>query len=304
MAYAFSPILDQASAGLRRADLQTWRVLVFSLLKVPLPLLFVGWVTGPLGGRLGAFLSIAVAAGVSVLVMGFVFLPRVLPGYRPKPRLSRRRLRPMFLFSVGNWVAAVVASASVLLLPILVLNTLGAAGAEAAAFFYAAVTIAGLLYIIPNATLTSFLAEASQHNARRRRDERKAILLSLGLLLPGIIGMWFLAGILLALMSRPEYVAQGTGPLRILIFASVPVFLNGIFGTRIRIKKQTWPLIIAAFVETGVTLVLGYVLLVQMGLDGLAYAFVAAQAAGTPILWMTAGAPTEAEPVEPTPAPP
>ena len=304
MAYAFAPILDQAAIAMRRADLSTLRVLIFSLVKIPLPLLFVIWFSGPLGGRFGVYLSIAVAFGISVLLMGFVFLPRVIPGFRPRPRLSRRRLRPMFMFSVGNWVATVIGSGAVLLLPLLIVNTLGSAGAANAAFFYAAATIAGLLYIIPNATMTSFLAEASQQNAQRRRDERRAILLSLGLLAPGVIGMWYLAGPLLALFADAGYVTSGAQPLRILSLASIPVFLNGIFGTRVRIRKQTWPLIAAATLETAVTLGLGYVLLAQVGLDGLAYAFVASQAAATPLLWLTAGAPVEAEPVEPTPVPP
>ncbi|MGQ0796955.1 MAG: lipopolysaccharide biosynthesis protein, partial [Methanobacteriota archaeon] len=217
---------------------------------------------------------------------------------------SRRRLRHMFLFSMGKWIASVVGCGAVLLLPILIVNTLGAAEVANAAFFYAAATIAGLLYIIPNATMTSFLAEASQQNAQRRRDERKAILLSLALLAPGIVGMSIVGGPLLALFNDPGYVASGTQPLRILSLGSIPVFLNGVFGTRVRIRKQTWPLIAAATLETAVTLGLGYFLLVRVGLEGLAYAFVAGQAAATPLLWLTAGAPVEAEPVEPTPVPP
>lgn len=304
MAYAFAPILDQAAIATRRADVATMRTVAFAILKIPLPLLFVVLLTGPLGGRLGVFLSIAIAFGASVLLSGFVLLPRVLPGFRPRPRLSRRRIRPMLSFSVGNGTAGIIGSAAVLLQSALILNTLPGASPNAVAYFYAASILGGLLYIIPNATMTSFFAEASQANARRRHDERRAILLSLGLLVPGIVGVWILAPTLLGLFNRPGYVSFGTTPLRILSLASIPVFLNGLLGTRVRIRKQSWPLIAAGAIETAVTLGLGYVLLRQMGLDGLAYAFVLGQAAATPLLYATARAPIEAEPLEPTPIPP
>ncbi len=296
MAFAFAPILDQTTVAMRRADLMTARLTIFAILKVPLPLLFVIWFTGPLGGRLGVYLSIFVAFGVSVLVSGFVFLPRLIPAYWPRPRLSRRRVKPMFTFSLGNWLATLIANGAVLLLPLLILNSLGSRGAESAAFFYAAVTVAGVLYIIPNATMLSLLAESSQQNAERRRDERKAVLLTVGLLVPGIIGIWLLAGPLLSLIGRPEYVTEGTGPLRVLTLASVPAFLNTLLGTRLRIRKKVWPLVAAASIEIAVALGLGYFLLLEFGLEGLAYAFVLSQAAATPLLWRTAGAPVDTRP--------
>ena len=304
MLYAFAPLLDQAAVAVRRADVATLRTVVFAVTKIPLPLLFAIWLTGPLGGRLGVFLSITLAFGISVVVSAFVLLPRVIRGYRPAPRLSRSRLRPMFRFSMGNGAAGIIGSAAVLLQSALILSTLSGAEADSVAHFYAATILAGLLYIIPGATMTSFFAEASQVNARRRRDERMAIVLSLGLLIPGIIGMWILAPWLLGLFNRPGYVTAATTPLRVLGLASIPVFLNGLLGTRVRIRKRSWPLIAAAIIETAVTLGLGYTLLKTIGLDGLAYAFVLGQAAATPLLYATARAPIEAEPLEPTPIPP
>lgn len=304
MAYAFAPILDQTAIAVRRADLSTLRTLVFSVLKIPLPLLFVLWFSGPLGGRLGVFLSIAIAFGASVLLLGLVLLPRVIPGFRPRPRLSRRRVRPIFAFSLGNWLAGVIGSAAILLQSILILNVLGGNGASSVAYFYAAFTIAGLLYVIPQATMTSFLAEASHLETHRRRDERKAVALSVGLLVPGILAVWFLAPVLMGLFEKPGYVEFGTWPLRILSLAAIPVFLNGVLVTRVRIRKQVWPLIASSAILAAVTLGLGYALLGRIGIDGLAYAFLLAETSSLPLLWVTAGAPIEAEPMEAPAAPP
>src|SRR5947209_17221210 len=105
-------------------------------------------------------MSWSIAFGVSVVVAAFIFLPRVIPGYRPRPGYSRERLRPMFGFSIGNWVAGVIGSGGSLLLPLLIINTLRPIGTGAAvitssdstAVYYAATVVAGSLSAIPAAT--------------------------------------------------------------------------------------------------------------------------------------------------------
>lgn len=301
MAFAFGPVLDQAVIGLRRADLFLVRTVVFAGLKMPLPLVFVA-VTPLLGGILGLYMSFAVAFVVSVLVLGYVLLRRILPGYHPRPRLSKRLLRPMFAFSIGNWLAAVIANAGVLLLTLLITNTL--AQGVAAAVFYAAMVISGLLATIPSAAMTSLYAEASHRNSDRRGDERRAILLSTVLLLPGIVAMWFLADRLLGLFGRVEYIVLGTVPLQILTLNSIPAFLNNVYGTRVRVRKQVIPLIVSSAIGTAVTLALGFFLLVSNGIVGLAIAVLVGHAASTPYLFAVAGKPLEEEPMAAPTVPP
>jgi len=305
LAYAFGPVLDQAAIALRRADLFAIRVVLLSVIKVPLPILFVTAFATVLGGTLGVYMSWSLSFAVSVIVVGLVLLPRVIPGYRPRPRLSRRRLRPMFRFSVGNWLAGLIGSAGSLLLTLLIINTLPKATASTATAVYYAVTVmAGILTVIPQATMTSLYAEASQRNANRRRDERRAIALSIALLIPAIVGMWVFADILLRLFEKPTLADLGAQPLRILSLSSIPVFLNSVFGTRVRVRKEIIPLIVSAAIGSAVTLGLGYVLLQSSGLVGLAIAVVIGQAASTPYLLVVAGRPMEEEPMlAPTPRP-
>jgi len=306
MAFAFGPVLDQAAIAVRRADLYAIRTTLLAALKIPLPLLFVG-VSALLGGTLGIYMSFSAAFAASVVVMAYLLLPRVIPGYRPRPRLSRRRLRPMFAFSIGNWVAGLIGSAGSLLLTLLIINlprTVTATPAEFTAVYYAATVMAGILLVIPQATMTSLYAEASQRNANRRSDERRAIVLSIALLLPGILGMWVFADRLLGLFDLESYASLGTVPLQILSLTSIPAFLNSVFGTRVRVRKEVIPLIVSAAIGTAVTLVLGYFLLQSNGLVGLAIAAVLGQAASTPYLLVVAGQPMEEEPmVAPPPRP-
>src|SRR5206468_10307170 len=126
LANTFSPDHNKAAFAARRYDLYYWRIVIFSVTKIPLPVVFALWLGDALLRIrvLGIFMSWSIAFGVSVLVAAFVFLPRVIQGYRPRPRFSRKRLRPMFTFSIGNWAASVIGSAGSLLLPLVIINTL------------------------------------------------------------------------------------------------------------------------------------------------------------------------------------
>ncbi len=304
MAYAFGPVLDQTAIALRRADLFAIRVVLLSVIKLPLPILFVTLFSTVLGGALGVYMSWSLSFAISVIVVGLVLLPRVIPGYRPRPRLSRRRLRPMFRFSVGNWLAGLIGSAGTLLLTLLIINTVRGDPATATAVYYAVTVMAGVLTVIPQATMTSLYAEASQRNANRRHDERRAIALSIALLIPAIVVTWVFADVLLRLFEKPALADLGAQPLRILSLSSIPVFLNTVFGTRVRVRKEIIPLIVSAAIGSGVTLGLGYALLQSSGLVGLAIAVVIGQAASTPYLLVVAGRPMEEEPMlAPTPRP-
>src|SRR2546428_31890 len=163
-------------------------------------------------------------------------------------------------------------------------------------------TIFALLKI-PGAAFTSFYAEASHKNVDRRRGERQAILLSVSLLLPAMAVLWIFSDPMLRLFGggNPAYADNAVTPLRIMMFASIPVFLNGILGTRVRVRKRTLPLIISATIVTSITLGLGRFLLQNpdLGIDGLAYAYVIGQVAATPYLYLEARQAYEAVPSEP-----
>ena len=300
VALGLAPVLDSVTIAVRRADLQTWRLTIFAVLKIPVALIVV--TIQFLQGRAGIFLSLALSFGVSVAVLGFVLLPRTLAGYRPRPDFQFRATRPILRFSLGNYVAIAIGSAGALLPTPLIYGVLGPYdGPKNAAYFYVALIVASLLYIIPGAAFTSFYAEASQTNTDRRRGERQAILFSLLLLIPAIAGMWLFSDWMLRLFGDPTYADEAVTPLRILTVASIPAFLNGILGTRVRVRKRSLPLIIAATIATAITLGLGWFLLQNpdLGIDGLAYAYVIGQAAATPYLYFEARESYEAVPMEP-----
>src|SRR5207245_7756708 len=89
--------------------------------------------------------------------------------------------------------------------------------------------------------------------------------------------------------------------LQSLVLASIAIFLNAVFGTRLRIPKQVAPSIVSAAILTATTLILGYLFLTWYSLPGLAWAVVLGNAAATPYLFFAAGKPIEEEAIEPAP---
>lgn len=302
LACALGPLLDTAAVALRRADVPMYRTVAVGILKIPIAVVVALTVSSTLGiGRFGVFLALVVAMGASVLIEGFLLLPRALPGYRPFPRVRFGPLRPMMRFSNGNYTANAIGAAGGGLLPLLILETLGSSGSTQVSYFYVASAVAGLLSVISGSAFTSFFAEASYRNANRHRDERRALLLALGLLAPAILVFWIFAHFVLELFggANASYADAATTPLRILTLAAIPAVANNLLATRVRVRRRTLPLIVGASISSIVMLGLGYVLLRSGGITGLALAFVIASAAPTPYYWFVARKSFEGEPLEP-----
>ncbi len=292
LSLTFAPILDQSGLAMRRADLILWRTVLASVLKIPIALLLVLFAVT--GGRLDIFVAISLPFGIGVAVEGVILMPRVLRGYRPKPSLDLTHLRPMVRFSMANYLAATIGAADTLLLIPLIFVVLGKTTAPIqAGYFQIATVVAGLLGVIPAAAFSSFYAEASQNGATsadRHLAERRAIMLTIALLLPSIAVLWFFGRFFLGLFAgnNSAYLDGSIGPLRILIFGSVTALFNGLLGTRVLIRKQTRPLIVSAIISTTVTLGLGYFLLIWGGITGLAAATVIGSLSQIPYLYLVA----------------
>jgi O-antigen/teichoic acid export membrane protein len=294
-------LLDTVALALRRADLGFIRGVSLGILKIPIALVFAYTLSGPFGvGRLGVFMALVVGVGASVMIEGLWLLPRVLPEYRARPLFATARLRPLLRFSAGNYAAATIGAAGTTLLTPMIL-VIG--GPRSVTYFYVAVAVASLLNVIPGAAFSSFYSEASQKHAnseRRHRDERRALLLSAGLLVPAIVLVLLFAHFLLYILyASDEYADHATAVLQILVFSSLPALLSSVLVTRVRIRRRSLPLVVGAAITTIVNLGLGYFLLQSDGINGLALATVLGATAPLPYYWYVARKSFAAEPIEP-----
>ena len=189
--------------------------------------------------------------------------------------------RGRFLYySAGNYVGDLLWTAPGLLFPLIVVNLFGAAEN---AYFYVAWSIAGLLVAIPTAVGSSLLAEASHSSGETERHVRRAFVLTLVLVGPGIVLAWLAAPYLLVLFG-PAYAAQGLETLRVLAITALPLSINLIFLTEARVDRAT-PRILAITASTGIgSLVLGAALGLRAGEIGIAVGYLIAHTVTATIL--------------------
>jgi O-antigen/teichoic acid export membrane protein len=105
----------------------------------------------------------------------------------------------MMHYSSGNYIANIFFYLPNAILPLLVINVLGA---ETNAYFYVAWAIPGLLLVVPLATSTSLLAEGSYFPEELRKNVIKAFKFIFILLIPSIIGLLSLGDICCFCLAR------------------------------------------------------------------------------------------------------
>jgi O-antigen/teichoic acid export membrane protein len=177
----------------RRAGFVLAGGLIFNLLRLPLVILLAAFFHS-----FGIFASLTIAVGVALLLSVFFFLPRAQPGYRPFFAVNRKVLNEMLHFSFANYLAILFWTAPGLVLPIMVVNLLGA---ELNAYFYIAWAIGGMLSVIPGAASISLFAEGSYEQERLGINIWRSLKMILLLLAPAVMLMLAFADKILLLFG-------------------------------------------------------------------------------------------------------
>ncbi len=266
--WALSGLTDYIFIAKRRAEFVLSKGTIFSLLKIPIPILLALFFHA-----FGIAASWGIAAGVAVVVSMFFFLPRVQSHYRLMPKLSVGAVSHMWRYSTGNYLASLFAIAPALILPIMVVNLIGAAYN---AYFYVAWMIAGLLFAIPLAVSQSLFAEGSHFEDKLAVSVRMAFRLIFSLLVPAALMLWLLGYWLLSLFGE-GYALNGLMLLRILVLSSPFIGVNYVYNSVIRVEGRIRELaLISGFTATAVLLG-SYFVLTKTGIIGIGYVWLATQ---------------------------
>lgn len=188
-------------------------------------------------GALGIYASYGLTP-ILALLLGFLLISRVCE-YKPFPSVKREVINDLFHFSFGNYIARIFEGLPGLILPIMVVNMLGA---EANAYFFIAWAISGLLLVIPRATSTSLLAEGSYDAEKIGFNLMRSVKFIFLLLIPAIAFIFLFGDHLLSTFGG-QYAENSFDVLRILAFASIPFSINVLYASIKRIKKEIKPLI-------------------------------------------------------------
>jgi O-antigen/teichoic acid export membrane protein len=177
-------------------------------------------------------------------------------------------------YSFANYLAGFIGGLPTLLLPLIILNNLSP---ETAAFYYIAMMIANLIFIIPSAASQSLFAEGSYNEDNLKPQIKKSIKITCLLLIPAIIITVFVGKYVLLLFGK-AYSAEGFRFLQILAFSGIFVASNSIFSSIWRIKKKMRQIIVRGAIGAIITLSLSYLFISQgLGLLGIGYAWLIGQ---------------------------
>ncbi len=273
-----SGMMEQVFIALRRADLFLLRTSLLGLLRIALPLLMVIFFRA-----FGIVSSCGIAIGITLLVSLFILLPRVIKGYKPAPRLKFDRIKTIWRYSAGNYLANIFGQAPDKLLPILIVNirlpgVSPAEGAMQVAFFYMAWRLAFFLFMIPNATSRSLFAEGSHFEDKLAANVRRSYKFTFILLVPAVVVV-LLAGKWLLLLFGASYSENALSLLRVLTFSSLFVAVNHVYYSVLKVHGRIRELIVLSGFIALATLIGTYIITPTTGIIGVGYAWLASQAA-------------------------
>jgi len=244
--------------AIRRADLA---LLEFAILFLRIPLLFVM-------GSLGVF-GIFLANDIVYLIMmvvGFIFLYKM--GITRDLHTDFGQARKTMKYSLSNYMALILYTAPYTLIPILVVNVIGAIPQ---AYYYAAYSIAAFLLLVPDAIVASMFVEGA-HERPLRDTAFKSLRFALVILVPMVLAATFFGDNLLLLFS-PEHSAAAYELLLLLAISSLFYAVIEVYFTVMQVRKNLVMLNFVRLSVTALTLGLGYVLLQKLGLIGIGYAW-------------------------------
>jgi len=216
-------------------------------------------------GAMGIFGAVG-ASFILAFIMSVVLLVR--SGIKFVFTLDRTFLRDALNFSAGNYLAGLLITAPSLILPIMVLNVLGA---EETAHYYIAYSITVLLFMIPSAVSTSLFVEGS-HGETLKKNTMKSLFIIFILLLPAIIILYLFGGFILGIIGK-SYV-EGLDLMRIMALSSFFVAIVYVYFSIKKVQKDMKGLVLLSAVLFFLLIGLSYVFMPVFGIVGVGYAWI------------------------------
>lgn len=213
--------------------------LVGGFSKIAFGILLVG--TGAYG-----LYSASVAGSAAAAIVSIVLIITSLR-WRPSLRNPLRVLKPLLRFSGVNYVANALNMLPGVVVPLIVLDRLGAGPAG---YYFVAFQIASLLYAAVNAVEASFMAEGSHADANWRRLRRRSRRLAVVLFAPGAIVLALGAHWIL-LVFGGGYSQHAAESLAELAVSVLPIAVCNWSWTVLRLAGRLGALVVSSVVYAG-----------------------------------------------------
>lgn len=206
---------------------------VSGVTKIAAGFIFTG--TGAFGLYCACVSGFAAAAVVSLVL--------IATALHWKPRLtgSFRSLKPLLRFSTTNYVSNIFVLLPTLVVPLIVLDRLGA---SAAAYYFVAFQIATLLHSAVYAVEQAFLAEGSHADTDWQETRKRSRRFAAALFIPACLVLIVVAHWAL-LPFGAKYSHHGTLPLIVLAVAVIPLAASNWSWTVLKLTGHLKPLVVS-----------------------------------------------------------
>lgn len=261
---------DWVLIGVRGAGWVPVEQLLFAIGKLALLLWF-----STIAVTNGIVLSWVIPCLLAVLVINPILLGRVLPRRPPRPEgaaamPSPRALLKIFLAEYATGTVTVVIP---LVLPLLVVARLGT---QANAYYALPWLIAESLGLLMWNISSSYMVEASHDGRQIAALMRRTLRLSLLICLLGVPFLLVAAPWLLSFLG-PDYAAEGTTVLRLMVLAIPFAIISTTYINTARVKNQMGRVVALQLVTAVMVIGLAIVLMGPLGIDGAGWGYLAAE---------------------------
>ena len=264
--FSMNSISDSVFIAYRLSKFVLIRSTISSIAKLIFPILLVAL------GVYGIFMSMGIGITISFL-LGLVFLI-LRTNYFPKPIVDINIVKKMIKFSLGTYTAGLIGTLPVTVLPILIINLLGA---KFSAYFYMDMMIANLLYVIPAATSQSLFAEGSYDEKELKVHLIKAIKIISIIIIPAIIVISLFGNYILLAFGK-KYSSEGFVLLKFLSISGIFVSINTIGSIILSIKHKIKLLILLNLINTIIIFIISIILIkMNFGIVGIGIAWTVGQ---------------------------
>lgn len=207
--------------------------------KLLLPFLFLPFAAYGIFAASGTASFVASAASIFFMIRLF--------SYSPKLTVSRSILKQVFSFSFANYIANLLNILPPLVIPLIVVNRLGAANAG---YYYLAFMVANLLYTVAYSVSQSLFAEGSYEDQPLGPLIRRSGKILAAIVIPATIVLAVGAKWLLFVFGK-NYSHEATQTLIFLALAAPAVTLYAASTVVMRIRREIGQLIVANVIYAG-----------------------------------------------------
>lgn len=252
----------------RHAQYSFFQNFIYNILRIPLPIFFVTF------GILGIISSWTIATIIAFSIGSVWFIPKILHGYKPVPKINKNILKEIMPYSFGNYIAGILGPLPIQIMPLIIVHILSV---DSAAYFYVAWSVATVFSMISTSVTTSLFAEGSQNQEEMfRLNISKSVKFIFLLLIPATI-LLFIFGDKILMLFGQTYSDNATQLLLFFIIGCIPQALNQLYITIKRVQIKIKPIIYvngftAAFIIFG-----SYLFIKITGLIGIGIAWILGQ---------------------------